>query len=118
MVLLDIQKAFDSADHFILCKKLAALVGAKSTTWFQSYLTHRSQIVNVNGVESDPLKLTCGVPHGSILGAVLFLCYVNDMPNSVDCMLLQYADDSASIISDKDPVKIGQNLTRNLDNCN
>ena len=54
MVLLDIQKAFDSADHFILCKKLAALVGAKSTTWFQSYLTHRSQIVNVNGVESDP----------------------------------------------------------------
>ena len=117
MVLLDIQKAFDSVDHFILCKKLAAL-GAKSTTWFQSYLTHRSQIVNVNGVESDSLKLTCGVPQGSILGPLLFLCYVNDMPNSVDCMLLQYADDSALIISDKDPVKIGQNLSRNLDNCN
>ena len=40
------------------------------------------------------------------------------MPNSVNCMLLQYADDSALIISDKDPVKIGQNLSRNLDNCN
>ena len=72
----------------------------------------------MNGVESDPLKLTCGVPQGSILGSLLFLCYVNDMPSSVNCMLLQYADDSALIISDKDPVKIGQNLSRNLDNCN
>ena len=52
------------------------------------YLTHRSQIVNVNNVESDLLKLTCGVPQGNILGPVLFHCYVNDMPSSVDSMLL------------------------------
>jgi len=117
MVLLDIQKAFDSVNHTILCKKLTAL-GVSSTNWFESYLNCRSQIVNVNGVDSDSMSLTCGVPQGSILAPLLFLCYVNDMPNCVDCMLLQYADDSALIVSDKDPLKIGQQLSRNLESCN
>ena len=126
MVLLDIQKAFDSVNHSILCKKLSAL-GVKSTTWFESYLNCRSQIVSVNGFDSEPMALTCGVPQGSILGPILFLCYVNDMPNCVDCVLLQYADDSALlqyaddsalIVSDKDPIKIGQQLSKNLSSCN
>lgn len=116
MILLDIQKAFDSVDHSILCKKLSAM-GIQSTIWFQSYLSHRKQIVNVNGVESDPLEITCGVPQGSILGPLLFLCYVNDMPISVKCMLLQYADDSALIVSDKDPEKIRKILRQNLESC-
>jgi hypothetical protein len=71
MILLDIQKAFDSVNHTILCKKLSAL-GVKSTQWFHSYLTARKQIVNINGIESDPLDITCGVPQGSILGPLLF----------------------------------------------
>ena len=45
------------------------------------------------------------VPQGSILGSFLFLCYVNDMPNSVNGLMLQYADDSATIFSDKYPEK-------------
>ena len=117
MVLLDIQKAFDSVNHSILCQKLTAL-GMNSTKWFESYLNCRSQIVNVNGSDSDSMALTCGVPQGSILGPILFLCYVNDMPNCVDCMLLQYADDSALLVSDKDPLKIGQQLSKNLESCN
>ena len=52
------------------------------------------------------MALTCRVPQGSILGNILFLCCVNGMHNCVDCMLLQYADDSALIVSDKDPLKI------------
>ena len=115
MVLIDIQKAFNSVDHSILCKKLTAL-GVKSTKWFQSYLNCRSHIVNVT--DSISMALTCGVPQGSILGPILFLCYVHDMPNCVDCMLLQYADDSALIVSDKDPLKIGQQLSKNLGCCN
>ena len=99
MILLDIQKAFDSVDHQILCNKLSAM-GIQSTAWFHSYLSDRKQIVHINGVESDPLANTCGVPQGSILGPLLFLCYVNDMPNSVNCLMLQYADDSALIFSD------------------
>ena len=93
-------------------------MGVKSTAWFQSYLSDRNQIVNVNGVESDPLANSCGVPQGSILGPLLFLCYVNDMPNSVNCLMLQYADDSALMYSDKDPEKIGYVLRNNLESCN
>ena len=117
MILLDIQKAFDSVDHQILCKKLSVL-GIQSTAWFNSYLSDRKQLVNINGTESDPLPITCGVPQGSILGPLLFLCYVNDMPNSVNCLMLQYTDDSALICSDKDPEKIDSILRTNLESCN
>ena len=117
MILLDIQKAFDSVDHNILCKKLSAL-GVQSTAWFHSYLSDRKQIVNISGVESDPLTITCGVPQGSILGPLLFLCYVNDMSTSINCLMLQYADDSAIIFSDKDPEKISHVLRTNLESCN
>ena len=117
MVLLDIQKAFDSVHHSILCRKLKAM-GVKSTGWFNSYLSNREQIVNVGGTDSEVCDLTCGVPQGSILGPLLFLCYVNDMPSSVNCMLLQYADDSALVVSDKSPDFIGQLLSSNLDKCN
>ena len=117
MVLLDIQKAFDSVDHKILCNKLSAM-GVQPTDWFRSYLSNRKQVVNINGVESDPLANSCGVPQGSILGPLLFLCYVNDMPNSTSCLMLQYADDSALIYSDKDPEKISNVLRDNLESCN
>ena len=52
MVMLDLQKAFDTVDHVILCKKLLAM-GFGSVKWFQSYLNNRQQIVNVNKVESN-----------------------------------------------------------------
>ncbi len=96
--MIDLQKAFDTVDHHILCKKLNAM-GVKDTKWFQSYLTTWKQLVNVNGVDSEMLNITCGVPQGSILGPLLFLCYVNDMSISInsDCKLLLYADDSTII---------------------
>ena len=65
MLMLDPQKAFDTVDHDILCKKLKVM-GIKSVDWFGSYLSNRNQIVNVNDTESDPSLVTCGVPQGSI----------------------------------------------------
>ena len=94
MVLLDLQKAFDTADHNILCQKLVGM-GIDFTDWFKSYLTNRKQVVIANDTMSEPQTVTCGVPQGSILGPSFFLCYVNDMPISVQCKLLLYADDSA-----------------------
>ena len=118
MLMLDLQKAFDTVDHDILCKKLKAM-GIKSVDWFRSYLSYRNQIVNVNDTESDPSLVTCGVPQGSILGPFLFLCYINDMELSIssECKLLLYADDSAILFSNKDPRDISDKLGLELEMC-
>ena len=116
LVLLDLQKAFDTVDHVILCRKLKAM-GIDSVEWFRSYLSGRKQIVHVNKVDSDPLQISCGVPQGSILGPLLFLCYVNDMAASVDCKLLLYADDSALLVSDKNPQCVADKLSKELESC-
>lgn len=116
MVLLDLQKAFDTVDHVILLEKLQAM-GVSSVDWFRSYLTGRRQIVNINKVDSGPLNITCGVPQGSILGPLLFLCYVNDMAISVRCKLLLYADDSILLVSGKDLQCIADSLGVELESC-
>jgi hypothetical protein len=101
--MLDLQKAFDTVDHEILCNKLKVM-GVRSTKWFQSYLTDRKQNVSAYGTESEFLIVTCGVPQGSIFNPLLFLCYVNDMSISInsDCKILLYADDSRIIFSHND----------------
>ena len=102
-------------DHEILCQNLSAL-RVNSIGWFRSYLTDREQITNINGTHSKPRGIRGGVPQGSILGLLLFLCYVNDMSNSVKCHLIQYADDSVLVVSDKDPGKIADSLGTDLKN--
>ena len=116
--MIDLQKAFDTVDHQILCQKLRSM-GVRDVKWFESYLTGRKQLVNVNGTESELLNITCGVPQGSILGPLLFLCYVNDMSISIqsDCKLLLYADDSTIIFSHKDPDVISKKLGKELESC-
>ena len=116
MVLMDLQKAFDTVDHDILLEKLDSM-GFDNHKWFESYLKGRKQMVVANDVSSETGTVTCGVPQGSILGPLLFLCYVNDMPISVKCKLLLYADDSALIISGFDPEKIAEELSRELESC-
>ena len=116
MVLMDLQKAFDTVDHDILCKKLE-IMGLNFTGWLKSYLKGRTQTVIANDTSSEPGIVTCGVPQGSILGPLLFLCYVNDMPISVKCKLLLYADDSALIISGTDPKQIAEELSKALEEC-
>ena len=115
MVLLDLQKAFDTVDHSILLMKLEALgLSQDITRWFQSYLSDRQQLVDVSGTLSSYSKITCGVPQGSILGPLLFLIYVNDMAGALDQTLLLYADDSAILVSDKDVTNIESLLQKEL----
>ena len=118
MVMLDLQKAFDTVDHNILCNKLEVL-GVHCTEWFRSYLSDRKQYVCVSGTTSTEGLVTCGVPQGSILGPLLFLIYVNDMSLSIDndCKLILYADDSAILFSHKCVDTISKKLGKVLESC-
>ena len=83
-VLLDIRKAFDSVDHSILLEKIPFYgVADKELMWFKSYtyLTAQQQQCLINGCLSSQSNLLCGVPQDSILGPLLFLIYINDLPN-------------------------------------
>ena len=80
MILLDLQKAFDTVDHSILTMKLQALgLNELSVCWFSSYLSKRHQLIDISGTFSTQGNITCGVPQGSILGPLLLLIYVIDM---------------------------------------
>ena len=97
MVLIDLQKAFDTIDHSILLEKMSCLgFAGKTIAWYKSYLTNRSFIVNVGKEFSSPGKLSCGVPQGSILG--------------LNSELLLYADDTCLIYMGKDIQKIEEQL--------
>ena len=110
MVLIDLQKAFDTIDHSILLEKMSCLgFAGKTIAWFTSYLTNRSFIVNVGKESSSPGKLSCRVPQGSILGPLLFPLYVNDMPQAVNSELLLYADDTCLIYMGKISQKLKNN---------
>ena len=88
MVVIDLQKAFDTVNHKILLSKLQALgLDQVAIKWFASYLEDRQQIVQIGDTHSDSCSIKCGVPQGSILGPLLFLIYVNDMRAAVSCKL-------------------------------
>ena len=115
MVLIDLQKAFDTIDHSILLDKMNCLGFSHSmVAWFNSYLTNRSFIVNIGKEYSSPGKLSCGVPQGSLWGPLLFLLYVNDMPQAVNSELLLYADDTCLIYMGKDTKTIEEQLNRDF----
>ena len=87
--------------------------------WFDNYLTGRTQTVCVNGTSSQPMDLNFGVPQGSVLGPLLFLIFINDLPNCVkQSKIVLYADDTALFFANKDVMTIERVLLEELNSLN
>ena len=118
-VFLDLSKAFDTLDHEILLSKLKFYgVCDSGNNLFRSYLSNRFQFVDLNGSKSSLKKIYTGVPQGSILGPLLFLIYINDLPSVSDLLnMLMYADDTTLYcnITEVDELTINNELQKITD---
>ena len=95
MVLLDFSKAFDKISHQLLAIRLQHYgIRGNLFVWIRSFLVGRNQRVLVEGQTSGPVSVTSGVAQGSALEPLLFLLYINDMPQKVDSISGLFADDT------------------------
>ena len=96
LLLLDIRKAFDSVPHPTLLKKLEFYgIRGVSNTLLDSYLSERQQFISINNSNSQLRDVTYGVPEDSILGPLLFLLYINDLPTALQTTPRLFDDDTA-----------------------
>ena len=102
VLFLDLQKAFDTVSHGILLKKLQHYgVRGNIHKLLSSYLSGRKQFTKIQDSASDLASVIWGVPQGSVLGPLLFLIYINDLPNASELCSWLFADDTALALSAK-----------------
>jgi len=112
---IDLKKAFDTVNSDIILHKLVGFgVTGIALCWFKSYLSGRTQTVSINSSLSDFKNIDIGVPQGSILGPLLFIIYVNSLPDCIDCKCVMYADDTTLLFTASDPTTLQVNMNESL----
>ena len=105
-IYLDFSKAFDKEAHRRLLKKLENYgIRGNLLNWIQNFLTNRQQRVVIIGEISGWTDITSGIPKGSVLGPILFLVYINDLPGAIHGLMKGFADD-AKIYCEIDSIDI------------
>lgn len=100
LLFMDLRKAFDTVSHKILLQKLYHYgIRGPAHSLIESYLSTRQQFVSLNNVNSATKPINIGVPQGSILGPLLFLIYINDLPNATSPIPRLFADDTCLVLS-------------------
>ena len=113
---LDLAKAFNSVDHKILLSKLEQC-GVRGVAYqlMKSYLSNRMQYVSTDAkYSSNMCTVETGVSQGSVLGSLLFLVYINDLPNSVNSKSILYVDDAVLIYNKRDNELLRINTEREI----
>ena len=114
LILLDLSKAFDSISHSILLQNLSLATADKTTKWFKSYLSDRTQVVRTGTSTCTPLPITHGVQQGAILSPLSLCIYISDLPLAPQvCNLESYVDDSKIFLSF--PIKGAESAERVLE---
>ena len=117
LVFIDLKKAFDTVNHDILCHKLSYYgIQQRELLWFQSYLSNREQFCRVNRIDSEINSINIGIPQGSCLGPLLFIIYINDLPQAVlDSNVSMYADGTSLCYQSLDINKLNEVINNDLE---
>lgn len=126
-ILLDMTKAYDKVQFTILLEKLHGIgIRGISHTWFESYLHNRVQYVEIENfnevtgkiemIRSNAAQINNSIPQGSVLGCILFLIYINDLPKCINESCILFADDISLLTSCKNDISLNINLTNIFDN--
>ena len=95
VIYLDMQKAFEKVPYIMLLTKLSGCgIHGRLPDWVKDFLSYRTQYVNVGSKYSEEVAVMSGIPKGSVLGPTLFIYFIYDMPEIVNCFIKISADDT------------------------